>query len=100
MEKKNKSRKAKLDILNQTRDRTLMPRPAIFRNKKKYDRNALKDEDSLEDAMDAMDDAINAIGVVVDELEEEELDLDEEFDEEDDPGVPDGLHIGIVIGKG
>jgi len=59
-----------------------------------------KDKDSLEEAMDAMDDAINAIGVAVDELEEEELDLDEEFDEDEDSGVPDGLHIGIVIGKG
>ena len=50
--------------------------------------------------MDAMDDAINAIGVAVDELEEEELELDEEFDDDDEPGVSDGLHTGIVIGKG
>ena len=59
-----------------------------------------KDKDSLEEAMDAMDDAINAIGVAIDELEEEELELDEEFDDDDEPGVSDGLHIGIVIGKG
>jgi len=45
---KKKSRKAKLDILNQTRDRTPMPRPAVFRDKKKYDRNAIKDEDRKE----------------------------------------------------
>ncbi len=31
-------------ILNQTRDRTPMPRPAVFRDKKKYDRNAVKEE--------------------------------------------------------
>ena len=38
----------KLDILNQTRDRELMPRPAVFRDKKKYDRNAVKEEDRKE----------------------------------------------------
>ena len=36
MVKKNDS---KLDILNQTRDRTPLPRPVIFRDKSKYDRN-------------------------------------------------------------
>ena len=41
--KKDRDRKTKLDILNQTRDRTPMPRPAVFRDKKKYDRKAIKD---------------------------------------------------------
>ena len=45
MRKKNNDKKEKLDMLNQTRDRTPMPRPAVFRNKKKYDRNAVKEED-------------------------------------------------------
>ena len=45
---KKKNSEEKLDILNQTRDRTPMPRPAVFRNKKKYDRNAVKDEDRKE----------------------------------------------------
>jgi len=44
MKKREKNKNAKLDILNQTRDRTPMPRPAVFRDKKKYDRNAVKDE--------------------------------------------------------
>ena len=45
MKKDNKVEKeAKLDIINQTRDRTPIPRPAVFRDKKKYDRNAAKDE--------------------------------------------------------
>ena len=48
MSKKEKDNQEKLDILNQTRDRTPMPRPAVFRNKKKYDRNAVKDEDRKE----------------------------------------------------
>ena len=39
-----KEKEAKLDILNQTRDRTPMPRPAVFRDKRKYDRNAAKEE--------------------------------------------------------
>ena len=60
-----------------------------------------RDTENLEDAMESLDDAIDAIGDAVDELEEEELGLDEDFDDEDDdPDVPDGLHIGIVIGKG
>ena len=46
--KKDRDRKTKLDILNQTRDRTQMPRPAVFRDKKKYDRNVLKNEDRKE----------------------------------------------------
>ena len=45
---KKKNSEEKLDILNQTRDRTPMPRPAVFRTKKKYDRNAVKDEDRKE----------------------------------------------------
>ena len=48
MSKIEKDNQEKLDILNQTRDRTPMPRPAVFRNKKKYDRNAVKDEDRKE----------------------------------------------------
>ena len=48
MSKKEKDNQEKLDILNQTRDRTPMPRPAVFHNKKKYDRNAVKDEDRKE----------------------------------------------------
>ena len=44
MRKKDKSQKSKLDILNQTRDRTPMPRPTVFKDKKKYDRNVMKDE--------------------------------------------------------
>ncbi|WP_154523014.1 hypothetical protein [Porcincola intestinalis] len=43
--KKSDIKKTKLDILNQTRDRDPMPRPTVFRDKKKYDRNILKDED-------------------------------------------------------
>ena len=42
--KKSDIKKTKLDILNQTRERTPMPRPAVFRDKKKYDRNAVKEE--------------------------------------------------------
>ena len=41
MAKKNDS---KLDILNQTRDRTPMPRPVIYKSHKTYDRNAAKEE--------------------------------------------------------
>ena len=44
----NKAGQDKLDILNQTRDRELMPRPAVFRDKKKYDRNAVKEENRKE----------------------------------------------------
>ena len=44
MANKNDIRKTKLDILNQTRDREPMPRPAVFRDKKKYDRKSMKDE--------------------------------------------------------
>ena len=43
--KKSDIKKTKLDILNQTRDRDPMPRPTVFRDKKKNDRNILKDED-------------------------------------------------------
>ena len=46
--KKNDIRKTKLDILNQSRDREPMPRPVVFRDKKKYDRNAVKKEDKME----------------------------------------------------
>ena len=37
--------KTKLDILNQTRERSPMPRPTVFKDKKKYDRNLMKDMD-------------------------------------------------------
>ena len=47
MIKKDKE-KTKLDVLNQTRERTLMPRPVKFRDKKKYDRKAAKDEERKE----------------------------------------------------
>ena len=43
--KKSDIKKTKLDILNQTRDRDPMPRPTVFRDKKKYDRNISKAED-------------------------------------------------------
>lgn len=35
---------SKLDAINQTRDRTPMPRPVMFTDKTKYDRNNTKDE--------------------------------------------------------
>ena len=41
MQKRKKNRK--LDILKQTRDRSPMPRPVVFRSRKRYDRNMLKD---------------------------------------------------------
>ena len=44
MRKEDNTQKTKLDILNQTRERDPMPRPAVFRDKKKYDRNAAKNE--------------------------------------------------------
>ena len=44
MKKTEKNRKTKLDILNQTRERTPIPRPAVFKDKKKYDRNTVKEE--------------------------------------------------------
>ena len=40
--------KTKLDILKQSREREPMPRPAVFRDRKKYDRNLLKDMDRKE----------------------------------------------------
>ncbi len=46
--KKNDIKKAKRDIFNQTRDRDPMPRPTVFRDKKKYDRKTMKDEDRKE----------------------------------------------------
>ena len=48
MKKRKKNKNVKLDILNQTRDRIPMPRPAVFRDKKKFDRNAVKNEDRKE----------------------------------------------------
>ncbi len=41
--RKIKTRQSKLEILKQSKERTPMPRPAVFRNKKKFDRKALKD---------------------------------------------------------
>ena len=40
--------KTKLDILKQSREREPMPRPAVFRDRKKYNRNLLKDMDRKE----------------------------------------------------
>ena len=34
----------KLDSIKQSRDRTPMPRPTVFKDKTKYDRNAAKDD--------------------------------------------------------
>ena len=45
MSRKDRDRNTKLDIINQTRDRTPMPRPAVFRDKRKYDRNLAKEEE-------------------------------------------------------
>ena len=42
MAKKNKD--SKLDILNQTRDRTPMPRPTVFDDQTKYKRRDRKKE--------------------------------------------------------
>lgn len=41
MKRRNKT-EAKLDTIKQSRPRELMPRPAFFRNRKKYDRNSAK----------------------------------------------------------
>jgi len=38
-----RNRKTKLDIINQSRERESMPRTTMFRDRKKYDRNLLKD---------------------------------------------------------
>ena len=43
-----RKRKTKLDILKQSREREPMPRPAVFRDRKKYDRNLLKDMERKE----------------------------------------------------
>ena len=42
--KKKAKKLTKLDILKQTKDRTPMPRPAVFRDKTKYDRKRQKKE--------------------------------------------------------
>lgn len=47
MKKKVKRKKTKMDILKQTRDRTPMPRPTVFRNRKKYDRKTFRVEDDF-----------------------------------------------------
>ena len=47
-EMSRKHKNTKLDVLNQTRDRTPMPRPAVFRDKRKYDRNTIKEADRKE----------------------------------------------------
>ena len=52
---------------------------------------------SLEEAVDFIENAVDAIGDTVDNLEEEELELDEQDDELEGSN---GLHIGIVLGKG
>ena len=43
-----RKRKTKLDTLKQSREREPMPRPTVFRDRKKYDRNLLKDMDRKE----------------------------------------------------
>ena len=43
-----RKRKTKRDTLKQSREREPMPRPAVFRDRKKYDRNLLKDMDRKE----------------------------------------------------
>ena len=43
-----RKRKTKLDTLKQSREREPMPRPAVFRDRKKYDRNLLMDMDRKE----------------------------------------------------
>lgn len=40
--KNMKKENGKLDAIKQSRPRELMPRPAFFRNRKKYDRNSAK----------------------------------------------------------
>lgn len=59
MSRKDGSRKTKLDILNQTRDRTPMPRPVVFRDKKKYDRNTVKEEARREQGEEEYDNEKN-----------------------------------------
>jgi hypothetical protein len=39
---RRRQRKRKLDILKQSRERTPMPRPVVFRSRKRYDRNLMK----------------------------------------------------------
>lgn len=43
-----RKRKTKLDTLKQSREREPMPRPTVFRDRKKYDRDLLKDMDRKE----------------------------------------------------
>ena len=43
-----RKRKTKLDTLKQSREREPMPRPAVYSERKKYDRNLLKDMDRKE----------------------------------------------------
>jgi len=59
MSKKDRNGKTKLDILNQTRDRTPMPRPVVFRDKKKYDRNTVKEEARREQGEEEYDNEKN-----------------------------------------
>ena len=47
--KKSDIKKTKLDILNQTRDRDPMPRPTVFRDKKKYETMGGVMEDTSDD---------------------------------------------------
>ena len=59
-----------------------------------------QDTGAVEEAIDFIDNASDAIGETIDGLEEEELELDEEAEEDDDYDVPNGVHVGIVIEKG
>lgn len=43
--KRSKEVQAKLDTIKHSRERELMPRPTVFRDKTKYNRNALKQND-------------------------------------------------------
>lgn len=46
--KLSKEKRAMLDTINQTRERTPMPRPTYFRDESKYDRNRQKQMDRKE----------------------------------------------------
>jgi hypothetical protein len=44
MRRKQTRKSTKLDILRQSRSREKMPRPAVFQNRKKFNRNLMKQE--------------------------------------------------------
>lgn len=45
MKKRNKKTENKLTIIKHTRERTLMPRPTVFKDNTKYNRNKIKQND-------------------------------------------------------